>query len=386
MTVCIFFLPVLLLAACLYLILMAAVIAGLGRMKKEGSGPGPVPTNISIIIPARNEAGKLGQCLEDLLACDPDPVKTEILVVDDFSSDDTAGIATRFAARHPSFPMKLIRMQDAGLPEGSKKAAIELGVRHASGELILAADADTRRDKNWIRAIAGFYERHHPKMILGPVSFDRESSLLDRLQSLEFMGLMGATAGSCRSGFPLLCNGANLAYEKRAFLETGGFSGNKGIVSGDDMFLMMKIRKRYGAGAIRFLLTEDAAVRTLPAQGLREFFFQRIRWVSKTKGYRDPAVVASAVITWLFSFLLIAGLIAGIFCRPILIASLLTIFLKLIAEYIPVARMAGFFRKKNLLPLFPVAGILNIFYTVFIGIAGMGVPYTWKARKVTSVS
>ena len=42
-----------------------------------------------------------------------------------------------------------------------------------------------------------------------------------------------------------MCNGANLAYEKKAFNEVSGFEGIDHIASGDDMLLMHKIRKKY---------------------------------------------------------------------------------------------------------------------------------------------
>jgi len=42
-----------------------------------------------------------------------------------------------------------------------------------------------------------------------------------------------------------MCNGANLAYSKKAFEEAGGFTGIDNIASGDDMLLMHKIYKRY---------------------------------------------------------------------------------------------------------------------------------------------
>ena len=40
-----------------------------------------------------------------------------------------------------------------------------------------------------------------------------------------------------------MCNGANLAYERKAFYEVNGFTGIDHIASGDDMLLMHKIWK-----------------------------------------------------------------------------------------------------------------------------------------------
>ena len=42
-----------------------------------------------------------------------------------------------------------------------------------------------------------------------------------------------------------MCNGANLAYERKAFFEVNGFTGIDHIASGDDMLLMQKIAQRF---------------------------------------------------------------------------------------------------------------------------------------------
>jgi cellulose synthase/poly-beta-1,6-N-acetylglucosamine synthase-like glycosyltransferase len=74
-----------------------------------------------------------------------------------------------------------------------------------------------------------------------------------------------------------MCNGANLAYEKKAFQEVGAFKGIDCIASGDDMLLMYKMYKAYPDG-IGFLKHPQAIVHTLPAEGLNAFMNQRIRW------------------------------------------------------------------------------------------------------------
>ncbi len=77
-----------------------------------------------------------------------------------------------------------------------------------------------------------------------------------------------------------MCNGANLAYEKQAFEEVGGFTGIDMIASGDDMLLMYKIYHAY-PGSVHYLKSPDAIVRTLPVDTVKGFMNQRIRWSSK---------------------------------------------------------------------------------------------------------
>ncbi|HTX87714.1 MAG TPA: glycosyltransferase [Bacteroidales bacterium] len=379
-----FFLILFPVVAGLYLFFHVVVIWGLIRLRKPVSEGKNILTHATIILPVRNEEKNMEACLAGLVE-NENPGQPEIIVADDHSSDRTAEIVRKFIGLHPTLPVRLLLPADHSPVGGSKKEAIAWAMKFATGELILTTDADTGRGSKWARKILEFYEEKNPRMILGPVAFTGEDTFFSVLQSLEFMGLMGVTAGACRAGLPVLCNGANLAYEKQAFYETGGFSGNEATVSGDDMFLMIKIRKRYGASSIQFLLSHDAVVTTGPASGFREFLHQRIRWASKSRKYRDPLVTSVALITWLLSFFLIAGCAAGIFNAVVLKISLLILTVKILVEFYPVAFMAGFFHKSRMLWLYPVAAFLNIFYTVGIGIASLWAPFQWKGRKISAV-
>src|SRR5579863_1130496 len=91
--------------------------------------------NVSVIVPARNEETCLGICLESLVA--QTGVDSEIIVVDDHSTDRTREIAMSFAR---------VRVIEAGpLPNGwtGKNNAVVSGARIAKGEWLLFTDADT---------------------------------------------------------------------------------------------------------------------------------------------------------------------------------------------------------------------------------------------------
>ncbi len=69
-------------------------------------------------------------------------------------------------------------------------------------------------------------------MIFGPVAYFPEKGLLNRFQSLEFSGLMASGAGAAMAGRPFMCNGANLAYRKEAFLKVGVMKAMKNLSPG----------------------------------------------------------------------------------------------------------------------------------------------------------
>ncbi len=105
-----------------------------------GSVPGTWP-RVSILVPARNEAQALPALLASLAQLDyPD---YEIVLVDDASTDSTGAIAEAWAAR-PEMRGRLRVIHNRELPPGwaGKVHALELAARAATGDWLLAADAD----------------------------------------------------------------------------------------------------------------------------------------------------------------------------------------------------------------------------------------------------
>lgn len=100
--------------------------------------PEPRPV-VSIIVPARNEEACLTTCLSSLVA--QSGPATEIIVVDDHSTDRTAEIAISFAAAHASLRV----ISPPPLPEGwiGKSNAVVAGAALARGQWLLFTDADT---------------------------------------------------------------------------------------------------------------------------------------------------------------------------------------------------------------------------------------------------
>jgi len=89
------------------------------------------PRSISVIVPVHNGAPFLAAKLESVLALDYPRRLMEVLVVDDGSNDATASIAATFAERG----VRLLQQERAGKP-----AALNLGIAHTSGEILVLTD------------------------------------------------------------------------------------------------------------------------------------------------------------------------------------------------------------------------------------------------------
>ena len=107
-------------------------------------------TSISILIPARNEAKNIEKCLRSIMQQGYPKALYEVIVLDDFSTDETVKIAKKF-------DVKIIELKHfikASDTQSFKKKAIELGVQQASNELIETTDADVEADKSRLSLLA----------------------------------------------------------------------------------------------------------------------------------------------------------------------------------------------------------------------------------------
>jgi cellulose synthase/poly-beta-1,6-N-acetylglucosamine synthase-like glycosyltransferase len=335
------------------------------------------PIKVSVIIPARNEALRIGKCLDSLLAQSYPNECLEIVVVNDFSTDNTATLV----AEHP-LSSKLINLSDhvSGFINSYKKKAIETGIGHSSGELIICTDADCTMGRDWIRTIVNAYQKEDLRFIAAPVKIISNGSWLAVFQILDFISLQGITGAAVYKNLYPMCNGANLAYTRKGYHAVNGFLDINHIASGDDMLLMKKIQSKF-PGKIHYLKDPAAIVNTVPAENIRAFFSQRIRWASKVSHYKHPATFITLGLVYLMNTSLLLLFIMSFFYghwRWLLIL----IAFKTISEYFFVSKVAGFFQQQALMKYFPLCQPLHILYTVIAGGFGSFGKYEWKNRKV----
>jgi cellulose synthase/poly-beta-1,6-N-acetylglucosamine synthase-like glycosyltransferase len=247
--------------------------------------------------------------------------------------------------------------------------------------MIVVTDADCIVKPGWLKTLAAFKENTRAVFIAAPVAVENKPTLLETFQALDFMVLQGITAASVQKRIHNMCNGANLAYERKAFFEVNGFAGIDHIASGDDMLLMQKISRHF-PGHIFYLLSKEAIVATEPAKTWKEFFNQRIRWASKATNYNDIKIFSALFLVYFFNCALLALLIAG-FWRPYMWIAFLAILLgKIIIELIFIYPVAKFYDKLRLLRCFPFYQPLHIVYTVIAGWLGTFGSFEWKGRTV----
>ena len=334
----------------------------------------PADIPISVIIPARNEEDNIGTLLTSIQSQSYPKHLYEVIVVDDHSTDSTAEIVKGF-----SFA-KLIRLEADNI-NSYKKKAIETGIAAASGELIVTTDADCVVPIHWLKTIAAFKKKKNAAFIAAPVMLQYKNKFLQIFQALDFLVLQGITAASVQKKIHNMCNGANLAYERKVFYEVNGFNGIDTIASGDDMLLMHKIAERF-PGRIQYLLSKDVIVIAAAAKTWKEFFNQRIRWASKATMYNDIKIFSVLFLVYVFNFCLLLLVITGFWIHSFWLGIAGVLFVKTIVELAFIYSVAKFFDRLSLLKMFVLFQPVHILYTVIAGWLGRFGSFEWKGRRV----
>lgn len=366
-----------------YAVLIGLIARGWFRLSTFKQHAVIPQTTVSLIVAVRNEAENIKTLLSCILTQDYPPHLMEVIIVDDHSTDNTFQILNNAAAKNTvKQNLIFIKLEDQNI--FGKKAALDTGIQKATGELIIITDADCTAKTGWISSLAAYYDEKKPKMILGPVQLAYDNNLFSKLQALEFNSLISSAAGSCRAGFPLLANAANMAFTRQAYIECGGFHTNLQYSSGDDMFLMMNIKKKFGARSVHFIKSPDAFVSTPAVGKFASFIQQRKRWVSKSKGYSDPVLLSAAILVYLTNLILVSTVCLAFIFPEGFRFFILAFLIKSAIDFPVMLSFSKFQRNVALMWLFPVLEFLNAFYTVLIGIAGSFGKTEWRGRRVST--
>jgi len=334
-------------------------------------------TQFTVIIPARNEAANIKACVDSILNQDYPAAAFEIIVIDDFSEDDTAFIVHALSQQYPQ--LRLLKLADhckEGETLAYKKKAIEIAVAQAKGDWILTTDADCIVPSRWLLLYNAYIHQHQPCFVAAPVMFIKTAGILNQFQVLDFLALQGITAAAVGAGKHSMSNGANLGFEKAAFIAVGGYQGVDHIASGDDMFLMHKMKQTLHK-PVGYLFHPDVIVLTAAMDTWKGFIMQRIRWASKARYYDDHSITMVLTLVYFFNLSFICLALMGSWSTLLIALAFKTFF-----ELFFLDPVAKFFQLQPELKYFVFYQPIHIVYNIAAGLFGQLKTYSWKGRKV----
>jgi dolichol-phosphate mannosyltransferase len=222
--------------------LCAGVIA-VSRLARAATTAAPVRptvtpvTSISVVIPARDEAGRIGPLLDAIVGA---PGVAEVIVVDDQSSDATAEVAAAGGAAV---------IAGTPLPTGwaGKAWALQQGITAATSQWVVTLDADTRPDPLLPTAMVARAIGDCLDLLTVASRFDcptKPSRWLHAAMLTTLVYRFGPPGSAPSSTDRTMANGQCMAVARAQFLAAGGMS----LVAGEVVEDIALARRISGSG------------------------------------------------------------------------------------------------------------------------------------------
>lgn len=266
---------------------------------------------ITTIIPCRNEEIFIGKCLESILDNNYPKDKLEVLVVDGMSEDNTGDIIKKYTENYPFIKYF----------ENSSKiqsSAMNIGVRHAKGDIIIRMDAHTTYDKDYFSKCINCLDKYNADNVGGIcITMPGNDTAMAKAIALSLSHPFGVGNSYFRIGLkepksvdtvPFGC------YRKEVFDRIGLF--NENLVRNQDIEFNIRLKNAGG----KIILVPDIEsyyyARTKLKDLARNNFWNGFWVIYSTKFAKMPFSIRH-LIPLVFVTSLMSSLIGSIFYAPL---------------------------------------------------------------------
>lgn len=222
---------------------------------------------VSVIIPFWNEGSAKGERLrktiDSLFACDYPKDKLEIILVNDGSTDNSLEIAN-------SYLKKGVKVYSHKKSQG-KTSAVNTGLKKATGELIVALDADSFIMPDVLDKLVPYFANEKVMAVIPSIKIWKPKTFLQLVQSHEFLSAVLIRYFQSKLGSIPLAPGA-FTLIRKDFLDKYGSLDKHTMV--EDLEMSMRIQSE------KYLIENvvDANVYTSGVTTFKAFLNQRLRW------------------------------------------------------------------------------------------------------------
>ncbi|MFN8572889.1 MAG: glycosyltransferase family 2 protein [Gemmatimonadaceae bacterium] len=223
-------------------VVLVRLAPGYRRVRPVPPMPGGLAgTSVTVIVPTRNEASRLGPCL-DALRREGDPLR-EVLVVDGESTDDTRALVDAVARQDGRFHL----VAEPALPSGwiGKVWALQHGLSLAQGEWVLGVDADTEGERGFVAGVVAAARAHDLQLVSFSPRFDGQTAGERWLQPSMLMTLIYRVGAPTSRPAPerVMANGQCFLARRDILQAHGGYQLARGSFA-DDVTLAREYAKR----------------------------------------------------------------------------------------------------------------------------------------------
>ncbi len=367
---------ILILILLIYSATIGQIVYGFAKVKTYHKTDTAAQTCFAIVIPFRNERDNLPALLESIKNLHYPTDLFEIILIDDFSEDDSVRQVYNWRMENGKFQATLL--ENIHLSNSPKKDAISRAIPLIKKGWVVTTDADCTVPENWLLTLDSYIQHHDVSMIAGPVLYDCRKSFLHHFQQLDLISLQGATIGSFGMGLGFMCNGANFCYKKSFFEELKGFAGNDHKPGGDDVFLLQKAMRR-APEKVHYLKSKNNIVKTKPADNWRSLVQQRIRWASKAPSYQSVFGKDLAVIVFAGNLAIVVGFGLMVFSLLTWLSFTAMFMVKFLIDCLLLLKTNNALSKKRMHYLIS-GSVVYPFFCVLVALLSLREQYEWKGR------
>ena len=236
-----------------------------GRLRPAAPPPetiGPAP-KVSVLIPAYNEAPVIVASLRRILESNHD--NFEVIVIDDGSTDGTSDIVRQHFSGER-------RVRLLSIANGGKAHAINVGLKEAAGEVIVALDADTQFERQTIARMTRWFADPKVGAVAGNAKVGNRINMLTRWQALEYVTAQNLERRALAVlGCMTVVPGAVGAWRRSALEQLRGFPLD---TLAEDQDLTIAVQK----AGYRVVFDSEAIAWTEAPDTVRALAKQRFRW------------------------------------------------------------------------------------------------------------
>lgn len=228
----------------------AHTVVNAGLLRTPPHDPPPVAERVSVLLPLRNEAGRVEPCLRSVLAQTGVP-DLEVVVLDDGSTDGTADVVRRVVGDDP----RVTLLSGGDLPDGwlGKPWACQRLAEAATGSALVFVDADVVLAPHAIAATVTLLRWTgldlvcpYPQQVTGGVA----ERLVQPLLQWSWLATLPLRAAERSPRESLVAaNGQLLAVDAGALARAGGYRAVRGEVL-DDIALLRAVKRSGGRGVV----------------------------------------------------------------------------------------------------------------------------------------
>ncbi len=222
---------------------------------------------VSVLIPAFNEARVIEASVRRVLASRD--VRLEVIVLDDGSKDATGAIVAAAFANDP-------RVRLLTLDNGGKARALNHGLAVATGEIVVALDADTQFEPDTIARLARWFVDPGLGAVAGNAKVGNRVNLVTRWQALEYVTAQNLERRAlARLDAMTVVPGAVGAWRAATIRAVGGYPAD---TLAEDQDLTIAIQR----AGWRVMYDQDAVAWTEAPETFAALARQRYRWAFGT--------------------------------------------------------------------------------------------------------